>query len=456
VKFGLVAGTLITASETLSVISILPDIEADLRGMEWYGWVATGFFLGSMIGIVEGGELAERRGLSPALACGIATFTVGLLIGGLAPSMPVLVVGRFVQGFGAGIIPAVAYVAIARVFDEDERPGLFAMVATAWVVPGLLGPVLAERGSHSVGGRWVFLGLTPAIVVAGTFVVLTMRAVPPLAGEDDAPPLRFRRRRIVEATRVAGGAALVVLGLTARSLVTVPAIVAGVVVGLGPLRRLTPVGTLRGRAGLPAVIASRALLMFAFYGVESFVPYALHRGRGAAVFVGSLAVTLATVFWTAGSWVQDKWIGALGEVAFIRLGFIVMMPAILVVAVTASSDLPFWLIHVAWALGGFGIGLASAAHAELAMRTAADEEIGVATSSLQLAGHLGMALGAGAVGVIVAFGGQLGWPAGDAVGIALCTSLLVAGLGLVLVRRLPGRRRDTAVARVTGPAPSAP
>ena len=130
------------------------------------------------------------------------------------------------------------------------------------------------------------------------------------------------------------------------------------------------------------------------------------------MFVGSLAVTIATVFWTAGSWVQDKWIAAFGEVAFIRIGFVVMMPAILVVAVTASSDLPYWLIHVAWALGGFGIGLASAAHAELAMRSVADDEIGMATSSLQLAGHLGMALGAGAVGVIVAYGGELGWSPG--------------------------------------------
>ena len=222
---------------------------------------------------------------------------------------------------------------------------------------------------------------------------------------------------------MAAGAALVVFGLTARSFVTLPAMAAGVLVGLGPLRRLTPAGTLRGRSGLPAVIASRGLLMFAFYGVESFVPYALHRGRGAAVFVGSLAVTIATVFWTAGSWVQDKWIAALGEVAFIRLGFLVMMPAILVVAVTASSDLPFWLIHVAWAVGGFGIGLASAAHAELAMRTASDEEMGITTSSLQLFGHLGMAFGAGAVGVIVAVGSQEGWSPGDAVGMALTTSL---------------------------------
>jgi MFS family permease len=140
-------------------------------------------------------------------------------------------------------------------------------------------------------------------------------------------------------------------------------------------------------------------------------------------------------------------------VAFIRSGFIVMLPAILVVAVTASSDLPYWLIHVAWALGGFGIGLASAAHAELAMRTATDDEVGITTSSLQLCGHLGMALGAGAVGVIVALGGDIGWSAGDAVGIGLSTSLVVAALGLLLVRRLPGRSR-VAVDGMAGPSSS--
>ena len=351
--------------------------------------------------------------------------------------MSVLVAGRFIQGLGAGIIPAVAYIAIARVFDEDERPGLFAMVATAWVVPGLIGPILAERVSHAFGWRWVFLGLTPAIVVVGTFVVRSLRPLPRLVA--DAPPsVSFRRRRVVEATRVAAGAALVVFGLTARSIVTVPTIAAGVLVGLGPLRRLTPVGTLRGRSGLPAVIASRGLLMFAFYGVESFVPYALHRGRGAEVFVGSLAVT------DRHRLLDRRQLGA-GQVdRRLRRGgvhphrFVVMMPAILVVAVTASSDLPYWLIP--WrGRSAASDGLASAAHAELAMRSPADDEIGLATSSLQLAGHLGMAFGAGAVGVIVAYGGELGWSPGDAVGMALTTSLLVAGLGLLLVRRLPGR-----------------
>ena len=76
--------------------------------------------------------------------------------------MPVLVAGRFVQGFGAGVVPAIGYVAIGRAFTEAERPRMFAILSTAWVVPGLIGPVLAERVSDAFGWRWVFLGLRAA------------------------------------------------------------------------------------------------------------------------------------------------------------------------------------------------------------------------------------------------------------------------------------------------------
>ena len=48
---GLVSIVTLVAFESLAVITILPDIEADLKGLAWYGWVTTAFFLGTMIGM---------------------------------------------------------------------------------------------------------------------------------------------------------------------------------------------------------------------------------------------------------------------------------------------------------------------------------------------------------------------------------------------------------------------
>ena len=79
----------------------------------------------------------------------------------------VLVVGRFVQGLGAGVVPAIGYVAIGRAYTVEQRARMFAILSTAWVVPGVVGPALAERVSSCAGWRWVFLGLLPLVVVAG-------------------------------------------------------------------------------------------------------------------------------------------------------------------------------------------------------------------------------------------------------------------------------------------------
>ena len=184
-EVGLVAVVTLVAFESLAVTTILPEVEGDLGGIAWYGWVTAAFFLGTMIGIVFAGSQADRRGAGPPYVVGLILFAAGLLVCGFAPGMPILVVGRFVQGLGAGVVPAIGYVAIGRAFDVAERPRMFAVLSTAWVVPGLLGPVLAERIADGVGWRWVFLGLVPLVACAGVLVLPAIFRIGPVEGAAD-------------------------------------------------------------------------------------------------------------------------------------------------------------------------------------------------------------------------------------------------------------------------------
>ena len=67
--------------------------------------------------------------------------------------MPALIGGRALQGIGGGGIGSVAYVAVGRGYPEGAKPRMLALLSTAWVVPGLIGPALAGLVVEGVGWR---------------------------------------------------------------------------------------------------------------------------------------------------------------------------------------------------------------------------------------------------------------------------------------------------------------
>lgn len=436
---GLVAIVTLVAFESLAVVTVMPEVEADLGGLAWYGWVTTAFFLGTMTGIVFAGGQADRHGLGRPYVVGLVLFAIGLIVAGLAPSMPVLVLGRTVQGFGAGVVPAVGYVAIGRFYPVESRPRMFAVLSTAWVVPGILGPALSERVAAWTSWRWIFLGLLPLVLAAGAAIVPTMMRMG--AAVDPQPTVSgpWTRRPVVEAMRVAGGAALIVAGLTRGGWALVPLIAAGVLVGIASLRRLTPPGTLAAARGLPATVLSRGMVMFAFYGADAFIPYAVTHGKDGSTFAGGVAVTAATLGWTGAAWVQQRYIMRTGEAFFIRVSYLFVTIGLSTIALSSAIEsIPIWLIHIGAAIAGFGVGLGYSGHAQATLRVAAPERYGEATASLQLCDNLGVALGAGLSGAIVAFGDDAGWSAGASVGTALIAPIAVAVLGgAIVARRLP-------------------
>src|SRR3954471_1859615 len=143
----LTIGLILTVSgaafEALAVATTLPATIKDLGGLALYGWAFSAFMLTNLVGITVAGSEADRQGPARPFVVGVGLFVLGLTIAGLAPSMALVILGRAVQGFGAGVISSVAYVAIGRGYAESARPRMLAMLSSAWVVPGLVGPALA-------------------------------------------------------------------------------------------------------------------------------------------------------------------------------------------------------------------------------------------------------------------------------------------------------------------------
>ena len=89
--------------------------------------------------------------------------------------MQVLVAARALQGLGAGVIGSIAYVAIARGYPDALKPQMLAIVSSASVIPGLIGPAISGAVADYAGWRWVFLGLAPLPVFAGLLTLPALR-----------------------------------------------------------------------------------------------------------------------------------------------------------------------------------------------------------------------------------------------------------------------------------------
>ncbi|HTE68910.1 MAG TPA: MFS transporter [Actinomycetes bacterium] len=438
---GLVLTITLVAFEALAVITILPAIKDDLQGISLYGWVTSAFQLGVLVGIVVAGGQADRRGPAPPFVAGVLVFAVGLAAGGMATSMLVLVLARGLQGLGAGAIPAVAYASIGRSYPEALRPRVFAVLSTAWVVPGLIGPAVSALVAERFGWRWVFLGLLPLVLASGALALPSLRRLGP-----PKEPL-VQRGRLAKAIGVAVGTGLLLAGLTSRSLLAGAVMVAaGLAVVAYPLRGLLPPGTLRARPGLPVAVLSRALLTFAFFGADTYVPLAITSVRGQSTAVASVAVTAATLAWTAGAWVQERKAAAWPGRRLIRTGFLIVAAGIGLEVAALFPGVPVAVGVAGWAVGGFGIGLAYSPVSLIVLGEAPSGQEGAASASLQLADTLGVALGAGLGGVLVAFGAAAGWLPRTGIAGAFALTAAVALLAAVLARRIPSR---------TIPAPSA-
>jgi MFS family permease len=421
------------AFEALAVAAILPVVGRHLGDLRLYGWVFSAFLLASVVGIVLAGTLADRVPLARPMLAGLALFALGLVIGGTAPDMQVLVAGRAVQGLGAGVVPAVAYVAISRCYPEGCRPRMFAVLSTAWVVPGLTGPAVAAVVAAAVGWRWVFLGLLPLVIAAGALVVLALRHVPPPASPGTATVPYLAVLGVV----AGAGTALASLSSGVLAVAVAGGIAGGAVLAVS-LRRLMPPRNLTARPGLAATIFSRSLLTCCFFAGDAYVPYAIVTVRHAPTVLAALALTASTLTWTAGSWVQARCIARYGPRRLVWPGLCLVAAGLGVMCLVLLRSVPPALAVVAWAVAGGGIGTAYSPLSVTTLDRAAAGEEGRATSALQLCDVLGQAIGTGVAGAIVA-AAAAGMGHRPGVALAFSFGIAVALIGVIVATRIPSQ-----------------
>lgn len=427
---GIVLLVSLVAFEAMGVNTAMPALVADLGGVALYAWPFVTFMAASVFATVLGGRWCDRAGPRVPLVVSPLLFGAGLLVAGTATGMAQLLVGRVLQGAGAGMTSVAIFVLIAVVYPERARPAVFGLISSAWVLPALLGPPVSGVVTEALSWHWVFLGLIPFVLVATTLVVPAVRTL-------SAPerPGGAGRRGVVAAA-LAASVGVAALSWASQHVSALAAVVAAasVAVLVPALLRLFPRGVFRLQRGIPTLVAARGLLAGVFFTINSYLPLMLEATHGWSLAAAGIPLIVGALAWSGAS----AWQGRhpdLPREKLLRAGFgAVTVGAAGMLLVAPSWGLP-WLALPFWGIAGLGMGLGFSSIAFLLLRQSEQHETGFHTSAAQIADQLGTAALIGAGGAALAL---LGAPA-VALPVLIAVLVVLGLTGVLAAPRTVGR-----------------
>ncbi len=429
VTLGAVALIFLAAIEALAVTTVMPIVSDALDGQSLYAVAFAGTLATSVIGMVATGAWSDARGPRGALYAAVTLFILGLLISGFATTMPQFLIGRLVQGLGAGGQTVALYVVVARLYPPHLHGRVFAAFAAAWVVPSMIGPFLAGAVAEYLDWRWAFLGVAVLTAIAFVMIAIRLRGVDLGRGEpQDRRALLSRLSLAVVVAMLA-----VAIGLSAElepGMGWPVALGAMLAIGVVVLP-LLPRRTLRAGAGLPSVVLMRGIAAGAFFAAEAYIPYLLMRKFDFSATWAGIALMLAAFAWAGASAAQGRYGERLGNHRITALSLGALLVAMLCVLAAAAFDVSPVFVIIGWAFAGGGMGLLYPRLTVLTLAYSDETNQGFNSSALSISDATGSAVAIALAGLAVA---SLGGGA-DAFAV-----VFVLGTVLVLLAAIPGLR----------------
>jgi DHA2 family multidrug resistance protein len=164
----------------------LPHIAGDLgASTDQSTWVLTSYLVSNAIVLPAGAWASSVIGRKNFFLSCIALFTIASFLCGIAPSLPILLLSRVIQGAGGGGLQPMAQAIMADSFDEKRRGQAFALYGLVAVLAPSIGPSLGGWITDNYSWRWIFYINIPVGLLA-TFLVTRLVEDPPWIKADRA------------------------------------------------------------------------------------------------------------------------------------------------------------------------------------------------------------------------------------------------------------------------------
>jgi len=167
-------GVWLHAADSLIVATMMPQIVSEIGGEAYVAWSVALYELGSIVAGASGALMVMHKGVRVPMVLAALIFAAGCLASAVAPTMPILLFGRLLQGVGGGGLTALAFIAVATLFPARLTPRVLGIISVLWGASAFLGPLIggvfveystwrmgfAFFAAQAVGlALWIWLGI---------------------------------------------------------------------------------------------------------------------------------------------------------------------------------------------------------------------------------------------------------------------------------------------------------
>lgn len=425
----LCTGVLLVGIELFITAVALPDIFLDLSGwteLRRASWIVTAYLVAYIAAMPLAGRASDRFGLPGLMIVALIVFAIGSLVCGAAGSLEMLVLGRVIQGAGAGAILPVATAGASHLYEGHLRSRALGLIGAATFLGMAIGPVLgalilehlqlrdALASAGIWGGtladlltpawRWVFYITAPLALLAAVYV---WAAEPGWDVEPGSSHLDGWGAALFSIALTTGLLAITLIGdepgdLPVIPIATVMAVVTGVLAVWHMLRTPEPFLDLRlfaGRIFSGAVSVSLLTgyaLATAIVGVAAFIDRVRFAGPDEqGIVLGPMALFMAL-----GAFLSGFLMRRFDATGVTLVGLAISVGGLLWLS-TTRIDTELWIPVTSLSLFGLGFGLTVTPRSMAAVEAAGRDAFGAASAAVTVARMAGMAIG---MAVLTAFG----------------------------------------------------
>lgn len=394
----------LVAFDGLAIVAALPSITDDLGDVALVPWVITGFLATSAIAGLAAGPVIDAVGVRRTFRVTGMWFLITSVLVAIAPNMETLVAARVLQGFGGGLVIAVALAAVGLAYPVTLRPRAFAANSMVWGTLGFGGPVIVA-GLLAIGSwRLVFLAQIPLTVVA---LAMGWRSLPSTRDK----PIRIQ----IDWYGVG-----LITGLVMASLVGVASIgstwagaIAGVVIAVACAALLWRHS---GRPGDPVLARihltrfplrrihlTSGMVLIAGLAADNYLPLYTRTVKGWSESAAAFSVMFLTIGWTGAAFVVSRVVGRRTEADLILFGSLLSLPSLVVAGAAVAADWPMAVVLAAYFCVGLSVGFISTAGLNLLQASSDPAEMGRTNSAHQFIRTLCITYGVAIGGAVLLF-----------------------------------------------------